>query len=67
VDQLDPDAATDPGDDPMAVGARLLDLFDRMQAGDRVVVLVLDDLQWADRPSPCPWPLCAAGEGRPLR
>ena len=51
VDQLDPDAATDPGDDPMAVGARLLDLFDRLQAGDRVVVLVLDDLQWADRPS----------------
>jgi DNA-binding CsgD family transcriptional regulator/tetratricopeptide (TPR) repeat protein len=51
VDQLDPDAATDPGDDPMAVGARLLDLLDRLQAGDRVVVLVLDDLQWADRPS----------------
>ena len=51
VDQLDPDAATDPGDDPMAVGARLLDLFDRLQADDRVVVLVLDDLQWADRPS----------------
>ena len=51
VDQLDPDAATDPGDDPMAVGARLLDLFDRLQADGRVVVLVLDDLQWADRPS----------------
>src|SRR5580704_8152257 len=51
VDQLDPDAATDPGDDPMAVGARLLDLFDRLQADDRVVVLVLDDVQWADRPS----------------
>jgi DNA-binding CsgD family transcriptional regulator len=51
VDQFDPDAATDPGDDPMAVGARLLDLFDRLQADDRVVVLVLDDLQWADRPS----------------
>src|ERR1700723_3158317 len=33
VDQLDPDAATVPGDDPMAVGARLLDLFDRLQAG----------------------------------
>src|ERR1017187_3774527 len=41
VDQLDPDAATDPGDDPMAVGARLLDLFDRLQADDRVVVVVL--------------------------
>ena len=51
VDQLDPDAPTDPGDDPMAVGARLLDLFDRLQADNRVVVLVLDDLQWADRPS----------------
>jgi len=51
VDQLDPDAAADPGDDPMAVGARLLDLFDRLQADDRVVVLVLDDLHWADRPS----------------
>jgi DNA-binding CsgD family transcriptional regulator/tetratricopeptide (TPR) repeat protein len=51
VDQLDPDAVTDPGDDPMAVGARLLDLFDRLQADDRAVVLVLDDLQWADRPS----------------
>ena len=35
----------------MAVGARLLDLLDRLQAGDWVVVLVLDDLQWADRPS----------------
>jgi len=35
----------------MAVGARLLDLLDRLQADDRVVVLVLDDLQWADRPS----------------
>jgi len=51
VDQLDPDAAPDPGDDPMAVGSRLLDLFDRLQADDRIVVLVLDDLQWADRPS----------------
>jgi DNA-binding CsgD family transcriptional regulator len=51
VDQIDPDAATDPGDDPMAVGARLLGFFDRLQADDRVVVLVLDDLQWADRPS----------------
>ena len=51
VDQLDPDAATDPADDPMAVGARLLDLLDRLQAGDRVVVVALDDLQWADRPS----------------
>jgi DNA-binding CsgD family transcriptional regulator len=51
VEQLDTDATTDPGDDPMAVGTRLLDLVDRLQADDRVVVLVLDDLQWADRPS----------------
>ncbi len=35
----------------MAVGARLLDLIDRLQAEDRVVVVVLEDLQWADRPS----------------
>src|ERR1700691_4637006 len=34
VDQLDPDSVTDPGDDPMAVGARLLDLFDRLQGDD---------------------------------
>ena len=35
----------------MAVGARLLDLLDRLQTGGQVVVLVIDDLQWADRPS----------------
>ena len=35
----------------MAVGARLLDLLDRLQAGGQVVVLAIDDLQWADRPS----------------
>ena len=35
----------------MAVGARLLDLLDRLQADGQVVVLAIDDLQWADRPS----------------
>ena len=35
----------------MAVGARLLDLFDRLQSGGKVVLLTVDDLQWADRPS----------------
>src|SRR5271154_4250846 len=51
VDQLQPGTVTEPGTDPMAVGARLLDLLDRLQADGQVVVLVLDDLQWADRPS----------------
>ncbi|HME67713.1 MAG TPA: AAA family ATPase, partial [Streptosporangiaceae bacterium] len=51
VDQLQPGTVTAPGTDPMAVGARLLDLLDRLQAGGRVVVLAIDDLQWADRPS----------------
>src|SRR5580704_6351009 len=51
VDQLQPGAVTEPGTDPMAVGARLLDLFDRWQAGGQVVVVAIDDLQWADRPS----------------
>jgi DNA-binding CsgD family transcriptional regulator len=51
IDQLQPRALTEPGSDPMAVGARLLDLLDRLQADGQVVVLVIDDLQWADRPS----------------
>jgi len=51
IDQLQPGTLTEPGTDPMAVGARLLDLLDRLQADGRVVVLVIDDLQWADRPS----------------
>jgi DNA-binding CsgD family transcriptional regulator len=51
VDQLQPDAATEPGMDPMAVGARLLDLFDELQADGQVAVLAIDDLQWVDRPS----------------
>src|SRR5580692_1014959 len=51
IDQLQPGALTDPGTDPMAAGSRLLDLLDRLQAGGQVVVLAVDDLQWADRPS----------------
>jgi AAA ATPase domain len=33
VDQLQPGVLTEPGTDPMAVGARLLELLDRLQAG----------------------------------
>ena len=51
IDQLQPGVLTEPGTDPMAVGARLLDLFDRLQSGGKVVLLAVDDLQWADRPS----------------
>ena len=51
VDQLLPGGSTEPGADPMAVGARLLDLFDQLQGGGQVVVLAIDDLHWADRPS----------------
>ena len=51
IDQLQPGVVTEPGTDPMAVGVRLLDLFDRLQSGGQVVVLAIDDLQWADRPS----------------
>ena len=51
IDQLQPGVLTEPGTDPMAVGVRLLDLFDRLQSGGQVVVLAIDDLQWVDRPS----------------
>jgi hypothetical protein len=51
IDQLRAGIPTEPGTDPMAVGAGLLDLLDSRQADGRVVVLVVDDLQWADRPS----------------
>jgi len=51
IDQLQPGTLTDPGTDPMAVGARLVDQLDRLQSDGRVVVLSVDDLQWADRPS----------------
>jgi ATP/maltotriose-dependent transcriptional regulator MalT len=49
VDQLQPGTSTEPGADPMAVGARLLDLFDQLQTDSEVVVIAIDDLQWADR------------------
>ena len=51
IDQLQPGTLTEPGTDPMAVGARLVDLLDHLQADGQVVVLAIDDLQWADRPS----------------
>ena len=51
IDQLQPGTLTDPGTDPMAVGARLVDLLDQLQSDSQVVVLAIDDLQWADRPS----------------
>ena len=51
IDQLQPGALTEPGADPMAVGARLLDLFDSLQADGQIAVLVIDDLHWVDRPS----------------
>ena len=51
IDQLQSGSATEPGMDPMAAGARMLDLFDQLQTDGHVVVLAIDDLQWADRPS----------------
>jgi hypothetical protein len=38
IDQLQPGVLTEPGTDPMAIGVRLLDLFDRLQSGGQVVV-----------------------------
>jgi predicted ATPase len=49
VDQLHPGILTDPGLDPLAVGSQLLALFDQWQDGGQVVVVAIDDLQWADR------------------
>src|SRR5215210_890263 len=40
----------DPVVDPVAVGTRLLEMLDRLEAGGPVV-LVLDDAHWADLPS----------------
>jgi hypothetical protein len=51
VDQLEPGTSREPATDPMAVGAALLDLLDQLQSDGRAVVLAIDDLQWADRPS----------------
>jgi DNA-binding CsgD family transcriptional regulator/tetratricopeptide (TPR) repeat protein len=51
IDQLEPGSLTEPGADPMAIGVSLLDLLDRLQSEGQVVVLVVDDLQWVDRPS----------------
>jgi ATP/maltotriose-dependent transcriptional regulator MalT len=51
IDQLGDDLPTEPGADPMAVGARLVALLDRLQDDGQVVVIVLDDLHWFDRPS----------------
>ena len=49
MDQLLPGALTEPGADPMAIGAQLVDFLDRLQNGDKVVVLTIDDVQWTDR------------------
>jgi DNA-binding CsgD family transcriptional regulator len=51
IDQIQSGTATEPGIDPMAVGVRLLDRLDQLQADEQVVVLAIDDVQWADRPS----------------
>ena len=51
VDQLGVEVPLERGVDPMAVGARLVDLLDRLQSDGRVVLMVVDDLQWVDRPS----------------
>ena len=37
--------------DPLAVGASLVAAVGELQAGDRPVVLLVDDLHWSDRPS----------------
>ncbi len=51
IDQLQPGHLTEPGADPMIVGQQFVDRLDRLQADGRVVILVIDDLQWIDRPS----------------
>jgi ATP/maltotriose-dependent transcriptional regulator MalT len=37
--------------DPLAVGAQLVEVLGDLQGGDRVVVVVVDDLHWSDQPS----------------
>ncbi|MGB8197177.1 MAG: ATP-binding protein, partial [Acidimicrobiales bacterium] len=49
MDQLLPGALTEPGADPMGVGAQLVDFLDQLQNGDKAIVLTIDDVQWADR------------------
>ena len=51
IDQLQPEDPIDPGADPMVVGARVVDLLDRLQQDSQAVVVAIDDLQWIDRPS----------------
>jgi DNA-binding CsgD family transcriptional regulator len=51
IDQLRPGSTTAPGIDPMVAGTQLLDFFDQPLTIGDVVVLAVDDLQWADRPS----------------
>jgi DNA-binding CsgD family transcriptional regulator/tetratricopeptide (TPR) repeat protein len=51
ADQFHLEGSLEPGIDPMAVGAQLLDRLDQLQAEGQVAVLAVDDLQWADRPS----------------
>jgi DNA-binding CsgD family transcriptional regulator len=51
IDQLQPGSTTDPGMDPMAVGAQLLAALDGVQSDDQAAVVAIDDLQWIDRPS----------------
>ena len=51
IDQLQSGPPTDPGTDPMIVGAQLVELLDRLQGDGQAVVAIVDDLQWMDRPS----------------
>ena len=37
--------------DPLAVGTQLVEVISDLQGGDRVVVVVVDDLHWSDQPS----------------
>jgi ATP/maltotriose-dependent transcriptional regulator MalT len=37
------------GADPLAVGAQLVAVLGDLQAGDRVVVVLVDDLHWSDQ------------------
>ena len=37
--------------DPLTVGAQLVEVLGDLQGGDRVVVVVVDDLHWSDQPS----------------